>query len=66
METLKKMEDMAVADLKSGAVVVRGASGKVTINETSDFDTKHGNLSEIASGNQSPVILHGDEFSYPN
>ena len=42
LETLKQMEDTAVADLKSAAVVVKDASGKVTIKETRDFDAKQG------------------------
>ena len=50
LDTLKQMEDMAVVDLKSGAVVVRDASGKVTIKETSDFDAKQGAIGGAIAG----------------
>jgi uncharacterized membrane protein len=50
LESLKKMEDMSVADLKSGAVVVRDASGKVSIKETSDFDAKQGAIGGVVAG----------------
>jgi len=44
LDTIKKMEDKAVVDLKSGAVVVRDASGKVTIKETSLLSLLGGSL----------------------
>ncbi len=50
LDTFKRMEDMAVADLKSGAVVVRDAEGKVTIKETSDFDAKQGAIGGAIAG----------------
>ena len=50
LDTIKKMEDKAVVDLKSGAVVVRDASGKVTIKETSDFDAKQGAIGGAIAG----------------
>ena len=50
LNTLKQMEDTAVVDLKSGAVVVRDASGKVTIKETSDFDAKQGAIGGALAG----------------
>jgi uncharacterized membrane protein len=50
LDTLKQMEDTAVVDLKSGAVVVRDASGKVTIKETSDFDAKQGAIGGALAG----------------
>ena len=50
LDTINKMEDKAVVDLKSGAVVVRDASGKVTIKETSDFDAKQGAIGGAIAG----------------
>ena len=50
LDTIKKMEDKAVVDLKSGAVVVRDASGKVTIKETNDFDAKQGAIGGAIAG----------------
>ena len=50
LETLKQMEDTAVADLKSAAVVVKDASGKVTIKETRDFDAKQGAMAGALAG----------------
>lgn len=50
LDTLKQMEDMAVVDLKSGAVVLRDASGKVTVKETSDFDAKQGAIGGALAG----------------
>ncbi|NCF67148.1 MAG: DUF1269 domain-containing protein [Chloroflexi bacterium] len=50
LDTIKKMEDKAVVDLKSGAVVKRDASGKVTIKETSDFDAKQGAIGGAIAG----------------
>lgn len=50
LDTIKKMEDKAIIDLKSGAVVVRDASGKVTIKETSDFDAKQGAIGGAIAG----------------
>ena len=50
LDTNKKMEDKAVVDLKSGAVVVRDAYGKVTIKETSDFDAKQGAIGGAIAG----------------
>jgi uncharacterized membrane protein len=50
LDTLKKMDDTAVVDLKSGAVVVRDAAGKVTIKETSDFDAKQGAIGGALAG----------------
>lgn len=50
LDTLKQMEDKAVVDLKSGAVIVRDASGKVTIKETSDFDAKQGAIGGVVAG----------------
>ena len=50
LDTIKKMEDKAVVDLKSGAVVVRDSSGKVTIKETSDFDAKQGAIGGAIAG----------------
>jgi uncharacterized membrane protein len=50
LNTFKRMEDMAVVDLKSGAVVVRDAEGKVTIKETSDFDAKQGAIGGAIAG----------------
>ena len=50
LDTFKRMEDMAVVDLKSGAVVVRDAEGKVTIKETSDFDAKQGAIGGAIAG----------------
>ena len=39
-----------VVDLKSGAVIVRSASGDVKIKETSDFDTKQGAIGGAIAG----------------
>jgi uncharacterized membrane protein len=50
LDTLKQLEDMAVVDLKSGAVVLRDASGKVTVKETSDFDAKQGAIGGALAG----------------
>lgn len=50
LETLKQMEDPAVADLKSAAVVVKDASSKVTIKETRDFDAKQGAMAGALAG----------------
>jgi uncharacterized membrane protein len=50
LDTLKQMEDTAVVDLKSGAVIVRDASGKVTVKETSDFDAKQGAIGGAIAG----------------
>ena len=50
LDSLKQMEGMAVVDLKSGAVVVRDASGKVTVKETSDFDAKQGAIGGAVAG----------------
>jgi uncharacterized membrane protein len=50
LDTLKAMESMDVVDLKNGAVIVRSESGKVKINETSDFDTKQGAIGGAAAG----------------
>ena len=50
LDTLKQMEDTAVVDLKNGAVVVRDASGKVTVKETSDFDAKQGAIGGVVAG----------------
>jgi uncharacterized membrane protein len=50
LDTFKQMEDMAVVDLKSGAVVLRDAEGKVTIKETSDFDAKQGAIGGALAG----------------
>jgi uncharacterized membrane protein len=50
LDTLQHMEDMAVVDLKSGAVIVRDASGKVTEKETNDFDAKQGAIGGAIAG----------------
>ena len=50
LDTLKQMEDTAVVDLKSGAVIVRDASGKVTVKETSDFDAKQDAIGGTIAG----------------
>ena len=48
--TLKQLEDTAVVDLKSAALVTRDASGKVRIKETSDFDAKQGAIGGAVAG----------------
>jgi uncharacterized membrane protein len=50
LDKLQHMEDMAIIDLKSGAVIVRDASGKVTEKETSDFDAKQGAIGGAIAG----------------
>lgn len=50
MTSLKGMEKMDVVDLKSGAVIVRSASGDIKIKETSDFDTKQGAIGGAVAG----------------
>ena len=50
MTSLKGMEKMDVVDLKSGAVIVRSASGDVKIKETSDFNTKQGAIGGAVAG----------------
>lgn len=44
------MEDMSVAELISVAVAMRDALGKVSINETSDFDAKQGAIGGVVAG----------------
>lgn len=50
LDSLKGMEAMEIVDLKSGAVIVRSASGDVKIKETSDFDTKQGAIGGAIAG----------------
>ena len=50
LDTLKSMESLDVVDLKNGAVIVRTEDGKVSINETSDFDTKQGAIGGAVAG----------------
>ncbi len=50
LDSLKGMEAMDIVDLKSGAVIVRSASGDVKIKETSDFDTKQGAIGGAIAG----------------
>ena len=48
--SLKQLEDKAIVDLKSAALVTRDASGKVRIKETSDFDAKQGAIGGAVAG----------------
>jgi uncharacterized membrane protein len=50
LATLQGLDVMALADLKSAAVITRDASGEVRIKETSDFDTKQGAVAGALAG----------------
>jgi uncharacterized membrane protein len=50
LNTLKQLDVEAIVDLKSAAVVVRDASGKVRIRETRDFDAKQGAMGGALAG----------------
>ena len=50
LDTLKSLKSQYIVDLKSAAVVVRQADGKVKIKETSDFDLKQGAIGGAVAG----------------
>jgi uncharacterized membrane protein len=50
LNTLKQLDVEAIVDLKSAAVVVRDATGKVRIRETRDFDAKQGAIGGALAG----------------
>ena len=50
LSTLKQLDKEAVVDLKSAAVVVRDAAGKVRIRETRDFDARQGAMGGALAG----------------
>lgn len=50
LSTLKQLDVEAIVDLKSAAVVVRDATGKVRIKETRDFDAKQGAIGGALAG----------------
>ncbi|NIM93419.1 MAG: DUF1269 domain-containing protein [Anaerolineales bacterium] len=50
LDSLKGMDAINVVDLKSAAVIVRDADGKVQIKETRDFDAKQGAIGGAVAG----------------
>lgn len=50
LSTLKQLDVEAVVDLKSAAVIVREAGGRIRIRETSDFDAKQGAMGGALAG----------------
>ena len=50
LSTLKQLDVEAVVDLKSAAVVVREADGRIRIRETRDFDAKQGAMGGALAG----------------
>ncbi len=50
LDALKALEGEHVIDLKSAAVVVRRADGKVRIKETKDFDARQGAIGGAVAG----------------
>jgi len=50
LDALKGLEGEHVIDLKSAAVVVRRADGKVRIKETKDFDARQGAIGGAVAG----------------
>jgi uncharacterized membrane protein len=50
LDALKALEGEHVIDLKSAAVVVRRADGKVRIRETRDFDARQGAIGGAVAG----------------
>jgi uncharacterized membrane protein len=50
LETLKGLEALHAVDLKSGAIVIRQADGRVKIKETKDFDVKQGAIGGAIAG----------------
>jgi uncharacterized membrane protein len=50
LDALKALEGEHVIDLKSAAVVVRRADGKVRIKETNDFDARQGAIGGAVAG----------------
>jgi uncharacterized membrane protein len=59
LDSLKRMDDLAVVDLKSGAVIVRDAADKVTIKETSDFDARQGAIGGALAGSVLGLLRGG-------
>jgi uncharacterized membrane protein len=50
LSALKQLDVEAIVDLKSAAVVVRDAAGKVRIRETRDFDARQGAIGGALAG----------------
>ena len=50
LNTLKQLDVEAIVDLKSAAVVVREADGRIRIRETRDFDAKQGAMGGALAG----------------
>ncbi len=50
LNTLKQLDAEYIVDLKSAAVVVRDATGRVRIRETRDFDAKQGAIGGALAG----------------
>jgi len=59
LNTLKQLDVEAVVDLKSAAVVVRDATGKVRIRETRDFDAKQGAIGGALAGGVLGLLTGG-------